>query len=50
MNLENRVSEMRHKGMSLVIQWLRIRLPMQDPVCHRAPKPEWHNEDPVQPK
>ena len=44
------LSEIRHKGMFLVIQWLRIRLPMQDPMCHREPKSEWHNEDPVQPK
>ena len=47
MNFDNMVSEMRHKGMSLVIQCLRIHLPMQDPMCHRAPKLECHNEDPV---
>ena len=38
---------------SLVVQWLRIRLPMQgtqvralvqeDPTCHRATKPVCHN-------
>ena len=42
-----------HLGTSLVVQWLRIRLPMQgtrvqalgreDPTCHRAPKPMRHN-------
>ena len=40
-------------GTSLVVQWLRIRLPMQgiqvqalvqeDPACHRATKPMRHN-------
>ena len=40
-------------GTSLVVQWLRIRLPMQgtrvlalvweDPTCHGATKPEHHN-------
>ena len=40
-------------GTSLVVQWLRIRLPMQgtrvqalvweDPTCHRATKPMHHN-------
>ena len=39
-------------GASLVVQWLRIHLPMQgtwvralvckDPTCHRATKPERH--------
>ena len=41
------------KGASLVVQWLRIRLPMQgtrvralvweDPTCHRSTKPMHHN-------
>ena len=41
------------KGTSLVVQWLRICLPMQetrvrslvweDPTCHRATKPVCHN-------
>ena len=41
------------RGASLVVQWLRIRLPMQgtrvralvqeDPTCHRATKPVCHN-------
>ena len=41
------------KGVSLVAQWLRIRLPMQgtwvralvqeDPTCHGATKPVRHN-------
>ena len=41
------------RGTSLVVQWLRIRLPMQgtrvrslvreDPRCHGATKPERHN-------
>ena len=41
------------KGTSLVVQWLRICLPMQgtqvrslvreDPTCHRATKPTSHN-------
>ena len=40
-------------GASLVVQWLRIRLPLQgtqvralvqeDPTCHRATKPVHHN-------
>ena len=40
-------------GTSLVVQWLRIRLPMQgtwvralvreDPTCHGATKPVCHN-------
>ena len=40
-------------GTSLVVQWLRIHLPMQgtgvralvweDPICHRATKPVRHN-------
>ena len=40
-------------GASLVVQWLRIRLPMQgtrvqapvleDPTCHGATKPVRHN-------
>ena len=40
-------------GTSLVVQWLRIRLPMQatqvqalvweDPTCHGATKPMRHN-------
>ena len=40
-------------GTSLEVQWLRIRLPMQgawvqslvreDPTCHRATKPVYHN-------
>ena len=40
-------------GTSLVVQWLRIRLPMQgigvpslvweDPTCRRATKPMCHN-------
>ena len=40
-------------GASLVVQWLRIRLPMQgtwvralvreDPTCHGATKPVLHN-------
>ena len=39
---------------SLVVQWLRIRLPMQgtwvrslaweDPTCHEATKPMCHND------
>ena len=43
----------RNKAASLVVQWLRIRLPMQetqvralvreDPTCHRATKPVRHN-------
>ena len=43
----------RETGTSLVVQWLRIRLPMQgtwvralvweDPTCHRATKPVRHN-------
>ena len=41
------------EGVSLVVQWLRIRLPMQgirvralvreDPTCHGATKPMRHN-------
>ena len=40
-------------GASLVVQWLRIHLPMQgtwvqaliweDPTCHRATRPVCHN-------
>ena len=43
----------RHTGTSLVVQWLRVRLPMQgtgvralvqeDPTCHGATKPVCHN-------
>ena len=42
-----------HVAISLVVQWLRIRLPMQgtrvralaqeDPTCRRATKPVRHN-------
>ena len=42
-----------YTGASLVVQWLRIRLPMQgtwvralaqeDPTCHEATKPVSHN-------
>ena len=42
-----------HEGASLVVQWLRIRLPMQgtrvralvreDPTCRGATKPVCHN-------
>ena len=42
-----------HIGTSLVVQWLRIRLPVQgtrvqalvreDPTCHEATKPMYHN-------
>ena len=41
-----------HAGTSLVVQWIRLRLPMQgtqlrslvqeDPTCHRATKPMNH--------
>ena len=43
----------KHSGTSLVVQWLRIHLPMQgtqvrsmvweDPTCQRATKPMNHN-------
>ena len=43
----------KQRGTSLVVQWLRIRLPMQgtwirslvrdDPTCHGATKPVCHN-------
>ena len=46
-------SKVNHFGASLVVQWLRIRLPMQrtwvqsliweDPTCHGAAKPMHHN-------
>ena len=42
-------SEGPGRGVSLVAQWLRIRLPMQgtrvqeDPTCHGATKPVHHN-------
>ena len=47
------VNQKRNEGASLVVQWLRIRLPMQgarvqalvqeDPTCHGAAKPVCHN-------
>ena len=46
-------SIMNRTGTSLVVQWLRICLPMQgtrvqalvqeDPTCHKATKPVHHN-------
>ena len=46
-------SKVHHERTSLVTQWLRIHLPMQetwvwslvweDPTCHRATKPMHHN-------
>ena len=49
---DRKASEFSHKA-SLVVQWLRIRLPRQrtqvqspvweDPICHGATKPTYHN-------
>ena len=52
--LEKNISKRyMHQGTSLVVQWLRICLPVQrtwvralvweDPTCHRATKPVRHN-------
>ena len=52
-SLEDNTNVRNAKGASLVVQWLRIRLPMQgtwvralvreDPTCRRATTPESHN-------
>ena len=52
----NRVHQkenLRHSGASLVVQWIRIRLPMQEtqvrslvqkaPACHGVTKPMHYN-------
>ena len=50
---ETIITVKRHPTASLVVYWLRIRLPMQgtrvralvreDPTCHGATKPVHHN-------
>ena len=51
--LMSKICKEYRQGTSLVLQWLRIRLPMQgtrvrslvqeNPTCHRATKPVRHN-------
>ena len=53
--MNNTINEIKNslEGASLVVQWLRIRLPMQgtrvpalvheDPTCHGVTKPLGHN-------
>ena len=53
MKAEFKKKKKSEEGASLVVQWLRIRLPMQgtqvraldreDPTCCRATKPVCHN-------